>query len=232
MNKQKNTTDIKLCVFDMAGTTIDEDNVVYKTVRDVIAAQGYNLSLEQVLAHGAGKEKHQAITDVLLNETDCQDVTRVAALAFAEFQPTLDKVYAELAVKPIAGVAELLPTLRNQGIYVVLNTGYSHAIATQLLKKLDWQVGRDIDGLVTADDVVNGRPAPDMIEKAMQLCGIVDRQSVLKAGDSAIDIEEGKNAGCGITVGVLSGAQTREQLETAQPTYILDSLGSLTNVLI
>lgn len=226
-----NNKNIKLCVFDMAGTTVDEDNVVYKTVRKVIADQGYDLTLEQVLDHGAGKEKHQAITDVLTNETDCQDVKSVADRAFAEFQPTLDKVYAELAVKPIDGVGELLPTLRNQGVYVVLNTGYSKAVATQLLQKLDWQVGRDIDGLVTADDVVNGRPAPDMIEKAMQIVGVTDAQQVLKAGDSAIDVEEGKNAGCGMTVGVLSGAQTREQLQTANPTLILSSLADLPQAL-
>ena len=48
---------IKLVVFDMAGTTVDEDNVVYKTVRDAINAAGYEFSLEQVLTHGAGKEK-------------------------------------------------------------------------------------------------------------------------------------------------------------------------------
>jgi phosphoglycolate phosphatase-like HAD superfamily hydrolase len=52
---------------------------------------------------------------------------------------------------------------------------------------------------------------------------------VLKAGDSAIDIEEGKRAGCGITVGVTTGAQTREQLEDAKPTLVLDSLPDILN---
>ena len=52
-----------------------------------------------------------------------------------------------------------MPILREQGICVVLNTGYSYMVAMQLLKKIDWEVGRDIDGLVTADDAENGRPA-------------------------------------------------------------------------
>lgn len=221
-----NTT-IKLCVFDMAGTTVDEDNVVYKTVRQVIADQGYDLTLEQVLAQGAGKEKHQAITDVLAAETDCQDIASTADAAFALFKPALTTAYQQLEVKPITGVPALITQLRTNGIAVVLNTGYSREIATALLAKLDWQVGRDIDGLITADDVENGRPAPDMIEQAMQQCSIADRQAVLKAGDSIIDVEEGKNASCGVTIGVLSGAQTREQLETANPTYILDSLADL-----
>lgn len=221
-----NTT-IKLCVFDMAGTTVDEDNVVYKTVRQVIADQGYDLTLEQVLAQGAGKEKHQAITDVLAAETNCKDIASTADAAFALFKPALTTAYQQLEVKPITGVPALITQLRTNGIAVVLNTGYSREIATALLAKLDWQVGRDIDGLITADDVENGRPAPDMIEQAMQQCSIADRQAVLKAGDSIIDVEEGKNASCGVTIGVLSGAQTREQLETANPTYILDSLADL-----
>lgn len=60
---------------------------------------------------------------------------------------------------------------------------------------------------------------------------IDDSQFVLKAGDSEIDIEEGKNAGCGITIGVLSGAQTREQLQAANPDYILDSLAELDHII-
>lgn len=222
---------IKLCVFDMAGTTVDEDNLVYKTVQKAINNQGYELSLEAVLEHGAGKEKHQAITDILQNASDCKEVEQTANQAFSEFKPTLKQAYESTEVKPIAGTPELFNELRNQGVSVVLNTGYDKKTAEQLLSKLNWQVGHDIDGLVTADDVENGRPAPDMIHKAMAMCDISDSQQVLKAGDSAIDIKEGKNANCGMTVGVLSGAQTREQLAEAQPDYILESLASLQDVL-
>lgn len=47
---------IQLAVFDMAGTTVNEDNVVYKTVRDAFAKHGVEVSLETVLRFGAGKE--------------------------------------------------------------------------------------------------------------------------------------------------------------------------------
>jgi phosphoglycolate phosphatase-like HAD superfamily hydrolase len=84
--------------------------------------------------------------------------------------------------------------------------------------------------MITASDVSNGRPHPDAIIKAMAELGIREPTEVLKAGDSAIDIEEGKNANCGITVGVLSGAQNRRQLEAANPTYILDSVVDLAQI--
>ena len=57
---------IRMVVFDMAGTTVDEDNVVYKTLQSEINKAGFSFSLEQVLAEGAGKEKRQAIKDILL----------------------------------------------------------------------------------------------------------------------------------------------------------------------
>lgn len=222
---------IKLCVFDMAGTTVDEDNLVYKTVQQVINNQGYSISLESVLAHGAGKEKHQAITDILKQASDCTDIEETAAAAFLEFKPALEQAYEQSNIQPIVGVPELFATLGKRGIFIVLNTGYDRATAQQLLSKLDWQIGRDIEGLVTADDVKRGRPFADMIHQAMKICGINDAKSVLKAGDSAIDIEEGKNAQCGITVGVLTGAQNQQQLAQAKPDYILNRLDELANLI-
>jgi len=56
---------IKMVVFDMAGTTVDEDNVVYKTLQHTINNAGYDFTLEQVLATGAGKEKLKAIKDII-----------------------------------------------------------------------------------------------------------------------------------------------------------------------
>ena len=41
---------IKLAVFDMAGTTVNENNIVYKTVQKVINDLGYEVSLDQVLS--------------------------------------------------------------------------------------------------------------------------------------------------------------------------------------
>jgi phosphoglycolate phosphatase-like HAD superfamily hydrolase len=46
-----------------------------------------------------------------------------------------------------------------------------------------------------------------------------------------IDIEEGKNAGCGLTIAVLSGAQNREELEKAEPDYILNTISEAEGIL-
>ncbi|KGO86627.1 HAD family hydrolase [Flavobacterium rivuli WB 3.3-2 = DSM 21788] len=224
-------TNIKMVVFDMAGTTVNENNLVYKTVQKVINEEGFNVTLQEVLKHGAGKEKHKAITDVLSACTDETEVETVANRAFTNFKTALEKAYDENTITTFNGIEAFFNALRANNLKIVLNTGYDSKTANKLMDKLGWQVGNQVDALITADDVVNGRPNPDMIYRAMKQFGITDAAQVLKAGDSEIDIVEGINAGCGITVGVLSGAQNREQLEVANPDYILENVTDLGTIL-
>ena len=96
--------------------------------------------------------------------------------------------------------------------------------AQSLITKLGWKKGEEFDGLVTATDVLHNRPDPDMILLAMEKFGISNGREVVKVGDSIIDIEEGKNAGCILTIGITTGAHTREQLMSAHPDHIINNL--------
>lgn len=221
---------ITLAVFDMAGTVVNEDNVVYKTLQKTINESGYNISLDYVLQHGAGKEKHQAIKDILKMKNNNTD-TAVSARIFENFKIQLNHAYKSLHVTSYRGVEDLLHYLKNHGVKLALNTGYDNNTANLLLHKMGWELGVQYDVLITADDVSFGRPHPDMILKAMDILGVTNPEMVLKAGDSIIDIEEGKNAKCGITVGVTTGAQTFEQLASAEPTFVLDDLFSLKDLI-
>ena len=225
---------IELCVFDMAGTTVDEGNLVYKTVRDAINARGHSVSLASCLEHGGGKEKRQAIRDVLAGEAvvDSEHLDDESDVIFADFKSRLAQAYDHNSVRAFAGMDELFVRLRDSGIKVVLDTGYNRMTAEKILDIVGWQVGRDIDGLVSADDVEHGRPAADMILLAMDMAGVRDARKVLKAGDSVIDIEEGQNAGCGLSVGVLTGAQDEAQLRRAEPDYVLEKLTDLAKILL
>ncbi len=222
---------IELVIFDMAGTVVNEDNIVYKTLQNAINKNAaYNVSLDFVLEHGAGKEKHQAIKDILkiegvLDAKEARDI-------FTNFKVMLKDAYSALTVSSYPGVEAVIESLKKNNIIVVLNTGYDKHTAQLLLNKMNWTIGEHYDALITADDVTLGRPHPDMILKAMAIFDIEDSTKVLKAGDSIIDIEEGKNASCGITVGVTTGAHTRAQLASADPTYILDTLLELREILI
>ncbi|MCB0521417.1 MAG: phosphonatase-like hydrolase [Lewinellaceae bacterium] len=220
-------TNIQLVVFDMAGTTIDEDNLVYKTVQRAIERTGHPVPLEKVLLLAAGKEKLQAISDVLKAVAGPEQAEELALLAFEDFKGLLADAYAKNTAKPMPGAAEVFRQLHEKGIKVVLNTGYSREVADGLLRQIGWDENPLIDATITASDVRRSRPHPDMVHLAMKKCGVADASAVAKIGDSIIDIEEGLNAGCGLVAGITTGAQTANQLMTAKPTHVFESLEEL-----
>ncbi len=207
----------------MAGTTVNENNVVYKTLRKAINQAGYDFTLDQVLAEGAGKEKLKAIKDILHSQNGGENI-QLANSIYQNFIVMLALAYQNLEIKPIEGAEELFHQLKKKNILVVLNTGYNEETARTLLNKLRWEEGGIIDGLVTASDVVQNRPQPDMILFAMKKFGIQDAHEVIKVGDSMIDIEEGANAGCYLNIGITTGAHTYEQLLSAHPDLIIHNL--------
>ncbi len=217
---------IKMIVFDMAGTTVNEQNVVYKTLRQAINEKGFDVTLDQVLLEGAGKEKLQAIKSILAVYAQKNDDALAAAI-YQRFMVLLTEAYDKEVITEQNNATRLFHALKDKNVLVVLNTGYNAATAHLLVKKLGWVKGQDFDGLITATDVGKNRPNPDMILLAMQQFGINNGSEVAKVGDSIIDIEEGKNAGCSLTVGITTGAHTLQQLQTARPSYIINDLMEL-----
>ena len=215
----------------MAGTTVDEDNVVYKTLQKSINEAGFEFSLEAVLELGAGKEKYQAIVDILSSVNNLPNLSEKADHIYKAFLKYLQTAYDQLEVKGQPAAELVFESLKAKGIKVVLNTGYNRQTAQLLLDKLHWNIGDQIDFLVTADDVERGRPHPDMIHQAMEEFRIESSDLIIKIGDSIIDIEEGKAAGCGVTVGITTGAHTRSQLGQANPDYIIDSLEAVLDLI-
>ncbi|MEP6747366.1 MAG: HAD hydrolase-like protein [Bacteroidota bacterium] len=217
---------IRMVVFDMAGTTVNENNVVYKTLQQAINEKGFNFTLDEVLLEGAGKEKLQAIKSILrvFAEKDDNDL---ANDIYKRFIVLLAAAYDTLEVLPQDNALELFHALKQKDILVILNTGYNNETAESLIKKLGWKKGVDYDSLVTANDVDKNRPNPDMIWLAMKRFDISNAAEVVKVGDSIIDIEEGQNAGCCLSVGITTGAHTFEQLQTAKPDAIINNLMEL-----
>jgi phosphoglycolate phosphatase-like HAD superfamily hydrolase len=66
-----------------------------------------------------------------------------------------------------------------------------------------------------------------MIHKAMQHFGITDPAAVGKVGDTLSDIEEGRNAGCGLVVAITTGAVAGPVLAAANPDACIEELEEL-----
>lgn len=217
---------MKMVVFDMAGTTVNEHNLVYRTIAEALNRAGCTTTLDTVLRIGGGKEKRAAIADLLTASGIALNQMLIDKI-YTDFNDSLATAYSTASISWMPDALEVFAQLKTAGIAVVLNTGYNEAIAHQLLTRLECVVGQTVDAVITADQVSSGRPAPDMILAAMQRFQLNDPLQVAKVGDTSIDIAEGINAGCGITVGITTGADSRARLNEAGADYVIDRLDEL-----
>lgn len=134
----------------------------------------------------------------------------------------------EQSVKAIDGAEKIFEWLKDKDVLIALNTGFDRYIASLLLDSVGWSGIADV--VVCGDDVNRGRPAPDLILKAMELTDCTEVSSVLAVGDTCYDLQAANNAGV-LAIGVLSGAHDAEQLRACPHYAIIPSVADLQEVL-
>lgn len=215
----------QLVVFDIAGTTVADPGLVETAFRDAMAAAGSRTDAATLRAL-MGYAKPEAISRLLRLPVDAPEVQRV----HADFQARmLDCVREDPRVQPLPGAEDVFRRLRRHGLQVALDTGFCRRITAALLQRLGWEPL--VDAWVASDEVPRGRPWPDMIQALMQRCDVADAAALAKVGDTAVDIEEGRNAGVGLCVAVSTGAFAREALASRGADRVIDHLDELPGVL-
>lgn len=207
-------------IFDMAGTTVEDRGQVPAAFAAALAEAGVTLTADQI-TRVRGASKRQAIRALLP-----ADQASHADEIYAHFRDTLAHHYRTEGARAIGSAGEIFRRLKDRGCSVALTTGFDRDIAMMLMASLGW-TRTIVDVVVCGDDVANGRPAPDMILMAMELVGTRDAAKVAAVGDTALDLEAGASAGVRWNIGVLSGAHTRETLERAPHTHIIESIAEL-----
>ncbi len=228
----------RLAVFDMAGTTVTDRNEVRECFIQAARNTGLQYTPEQYQPL-RGLSKREVFVRLWTDQLGDQfvDLESRIETSFAEFRRVLEDYYRTAPVAPTEGCLECFEWLRRQGIAIGLTTGFYREVANIILSRLDWDKGLDsryagtpdaiIQASVTSDEVANGRPAPDMIRRVMELTGVDVPRSVVKIGDTPVDLEEGRNAGCGLTLAVTNGSHTVKQLQGCSNDGLLGSLQEL-----
>lgn len=215
----------KLVVLDIAGTTVNDFGLVQKaamnTMKEKLAVDVTLDDANKVM----GIPKKTAFEQLCsLHQVEvCAE--QIDGLVF-HFNERLTAQYAEkgsIELMPHAG--ELFESIRACGSQVYLNTGFNRAIAEVIVHNLN--LGNVLNGYIGSDEVMAGRPQPDMIRLAMKRSGVEYSHFVMKVGDTISDLYEGFSAGCAWNVGVLTGANTYEELRTAPYSQILSNLQPL-----
>jgi len=203
--------------------------LVYATLQKVMNDAGLEVSNEEMV-HWHGASKTEVVSHFVMDRLKISDESLCTKID-EQFEIQVQEAYFS-DNSPVRLIhPELLDAfanLRASGCKVALNTGYPKKIQLRLIEKLGLM--EHIDAAVCATEVEFGRPYPYMVQLAMTRCHTMDARTVAKAGDTSRDIEEGLHAGCGLAMGVLTGAGTKEGLTKAGADLVLPNIVEFVNM--
>jgi phosphonatase-like hydrolase len=218
--------DIKLAVFDLAGTTVKDDDFVAQAFIAAFQHEGIEVTAADVNPW-MGVRKTQAIAEVLFAK--CGEVIpELVDRIHDSFVGAMVEFYSDSnQVTPMDGAEELFRSLQSRGIRVAVNSGFPRVIVDAILLRFGWIWEGLVDDSIASDEVPAGRPFPHMIRALMDRGGIVLPGQVMKVGDTTVDIEEGRQTECGLVIAVTTGANKREELAEYAPDHIIDHLEAI-----
>ena len=131
--------------------------------------------------------------------------------------------WAENEVYP--GIAQLMRSLKKNGVRIAIATAKPQDFAEKIAKKFGF--APYLDAIVGPGFGNKHESKAAIVKKAMDLLGGVP----VMVGDRCFDVDGGKDNSID-TIGVTYGYGTREELEQAGATYVVDTVEELADVLL
>jgi HAD superfamily hydrolase (TIGR01509 family) len=114
-------------------------------------------------------------------------------------------------LRPLPGAADLLRTCQRRGLTVVLASSADEPEFNALRAALDAEDA--IDAATFSGEVESSKPAPDLVEVALEKAGVPAGEAVF-VGDTVWDVQACQQAGVPC-IGLLSGGISRDELTAA-----------------
>lgn len=215
-------TAIKLVIFDVAGTIIEDHGEVVNAFAAALEKNGMHVDKEE-LKPWKGASKREVIRH-FAQRHGARDLEKRVETTYQSFREELEREYSERLI-PISGAEQTFAWCREHGITIATTTGFYREVSELILRKVGWE--SLFAANVSSSDVKQGRPAPFMIFRAMEMTGVRDVREVINVGDTPLDLRSGTNAGVRGVVGVLSGSHDRDSLLREPHTHIIASVAEL-----
>ena len=203
---------VKLVIFDMDGVVIDSEKVYFRSnqlAAEELGIKGFTMEYYRQFV-GAGTE--HMIEKMTEDYGDRDLVERFVRLS-------MDKVY------PVVEAGELSAYLRESGIpFTLASSNYRKDILYYLDKV---GVRDDFKRIVSADDVVEAKPAPDIFNTAWEISGSPAKDEALIIEDSHNGILAANNAG--IPVIMVPDVIPAGEFECEHTVAVLDDLVCVKN---
>ncbi|MFD8258987.1 HAD family hydrolase [Streptomyces griseoluteus] len=206
----------RAAVFDVDGTLVDTNYLHVAAWWEALRQAGHDVP-SQAIHRAIGLGSSDLVAHLL-----GADRAREEAEALGAAHKTLyGQYFGRLTALPDAG--RLLRRLADDGWKVVLATSAGGQELSALRTALD--ADEAISGMASADDVSEGKPAPEPVQQALKLAGATPERSVF-VGDTVWDMQAGSRAGV-TCVGLLCGGIPREDLEKAGADVLYDGPDAL-----
>ncbi|MEU6405026.1 HAD family hydrolase [Streptomyces sp. NPDC046985] len=210
----------RAAVFDVDGTLVDTNYLHVVTWWEAFRQAGHSVTMRAV-ARSVGLGSTDLIAHLLGDDRDEDADSALSAAHSTLYGQYFDRLPA------FADAGRLLKRLHRDGWSVVLATSAGGAELGALRRAID--ADDAIAATASADDVSEGKPAPEPVEQALELAGVPAERAVF-VGDTVWDMQAGCRAGVRC-VGLLCGGIPREDLEKAgadtfydDPAHLLASL--------
>ncbi|OEJ28262.1 HAD family hydrolase [Streptomyces agglomeratus] len=191
-------------VFDVDGTLVDTNHLHVTAWWEAFRQAGHDVMMHDI-HRAVGLPGHDLIARLLPDGRDTGQDDGISAA-----HKTLYATYADrLPALPDAG--RLLRTLAERGWTVVLATSASGGELAALRRAID--ADDAITATAGADDVSEGKPAPEPVERALELAGVPADRAVF-VGDTVWDMKAATRAGV-LAVALRCGGIPQDDLEEA-----------------
>ena len=180
----------KLTCFDLDGTLFDTNLVNYYAYKKALEECSFILDKEYYISKCNGRH-YTEFLPVITNNAPKEIIEKIHARKKELYPEFLDKAIVN------EGLFQIILGLRSNGCKTVVVTTASRKNTIDILsyyKKLEC-----FDDLITAEDYINKKPAPDSFIEAMKRFNVNATETIIFE-DSDVGIEAAQNSGASVFV--------------------------------
>ena len=196
---------IKCCIFDLDGTLLDTINSIAYYVNKTFQNHGIGTVTAEECNYFAGNGAKTLVKRALESKNSYDENTFPSLLS--EYKSAYDANPTHLT-EVFSGIRELIISLKEAGLKLVVLSNKPDFATKSIVKHF---FGDIFDIVLGGIDGIPLKPEPKAALDVISGFGILPSETAF-IGDTATDIETGKNMGAGLSIGVRWGFRPESEL--------------------